>query len=270
MNNKSISCTFLTAILMCSLILVSVARFGAAQASTGDGSIPKPSVPEFTVALVDSSYDVPTTYSTDPYTGEKVTNPGYRVESRIIEIKIENQPFTPFVVEEATANWTVDLQYVIRWKGHFGQDWYEIYYDNPMDGFTGFSANLESEYTVISFEGEYSSSEGLKLIYQGMYTTFPPSAQVDFQVKARIGYVSRYPVPFTSGWTFTGEESGWSNTQTLTIGESQTPTSPPAPTPTPSQEPPQTEQIEPIVSAAIVVAVIIVGAGLLIYLIKRK
>jgi hypothetical protein len=121
------------------------------------------------------------------------------------------------VVEEATANWTVGLQYVIRWKGHYGQDWYEIYYDTPMDGFTGFSANLESEFTVISFEGEYSSSDGLKLIYQGMYTTFPPSAQVDFQVKALIGYVSRCPVPGTSGWTFTGEESDWSNTQTITI-----------------------------------------------------
>jgi hypothetical protein len=169
------------------------------------------------VKLVDSSYDVPTTYSTNPYTGEKVTHPSYRVESRTIEIKIKNQPFTPFVVEEATANWTVGLQYVIRWKGHYGQDWYEIYYDTPMDGFTGFSANLESEFTVISFEGEYSSSDGLKLIYQGMYTTFPPSAQVDFQVKALIGYVSRCPVPGTSGWTFTGEESDWSNTQTITI-----------------------------------------------------
>jgi len=235
-------------------------------------SIPKPAVPEFTVKLFDSSYDVPTTYSTNPYTGEKVTHPGYRVESRTIEIKIKNQPFTPFVVEEATANWTVGLQYVIRWKGYFERDWHEIYYDNPMDGFTGFSANLESEYSVISFEGEYSSTEGLRLYYQGLIATFPPDVQVDFQVKARIGYVSRYPVPFTSGWTFNGEESGWSNTQTLTIGVSQTPTSSPATTstPTPSEGPQQTEQIEPIVGAAIVVTVIIVGVGLLIYLIKRK
>jgi hypothetical protein len=250
------------------LILASTARFGTVQASTGVGGIPKPAVPEFTLKLIDSSYDIPPTSSVDPYTGQTVTQTGRHVESKTIKLSIKNQPFTPFLVEEATANWTVDLQYVIRWKGHFGQDWYEIYYDNPMDGFTGFSANLESEYTVISFEGEYSSAEGLKLIYQGMYTTFPPGAQVDFQVKARIGYVSRYPVPFTSGWTFTGKESGWSNTQTLTIGESQTPTSPPANSPTPTPESPQAD-ITVIAGVAIIGLVLGAGAGLLIFL-KRK
>jgi hypothetical protein len=251
------------------IVVLAVSSLIAVKPAPAEAPIPKPSVPEFTVKLVDSSYDVPTTYSTNPYTGEKVTHPGYRVESRTIEIKIKNQPFTPFLVEEATANWTVGLQYVIRWKGHFEQDWHEIYYDDPMDGFTGFSANLESEYSVISFEGEYSSTEGLRLYYQGLIATFPPDAQVDFQVKARIGYVSRYPVPFTSGWIFIGEESGWSNTQTLTIGVSQTPTSSPANSPTPSQESPQTE-ITTIVGVVIAVAVIGAGLGLLIYFIKRK
>ena len=222
------------------ILLLSLAMLKMPPQVNAETSIPKPAVPEFTVKLVDSSYDEPTTNSTNPYTGEKVTHLGYRVESRTIEIKIKNQPFTPFVVEEATANWTVGLQYIIRWKGTFGQGWHEIYYDNPMDGFTGFSANLESEYTVISFKGNYSSSDGLKLIYQGLYTTFPPDTQVDFQVKALIGYVSRYPVPFTSGWTFTGEESGWSNTQTLSISDNSTTGSSdtlPSPDSSPSQNP---------------------------------
>jgi hypothetical protein len=39
----------------------------------------KPSVPEFTVKLVDNSYDVPPTQTTDPYTGTK-TIPGYHVK----------------------------------------------------------------------------------------------------------------------------------------------------------------------------------------------
>jgi hypothetical protein len=234
-------------------------------------SITKPSVPEFTVNLVDSSYDVPTTYSTNPYTGEKVTHPGYRVESRTIEIKIKNQPFTPFLVEEATANWTADLQYNIRWKGHFEQDWHEIYY--PSDGFAG--ANLESEYTVISFEGEYSSSEGLKLIYQGMYTTFPPGAQVDFQVEAMIGYVHRQNISIAvpgSGWVFTGETSDWSNTQTITISASSTPSPSPIPSiePTQSPEPQQTEPFPTTLVTGVIVAVAIVGIGLVIYFRKRN
>jgi hypothetical protein len=232
--------------------------------------IPTPAVPEFTVKLIDSSYDEPTTYSIDPYTGENVTHVGYHVESRTIELSIKNQPFTPFQVEDEKGNnWTVSLQYNIRWKGHFEQDWHEIYY--PSDGFT--RANLESEYTVRSFEGEYSSLDGLKLTHQGMYTTFPPDAQVDFQVKAMIGYVHReisIPVPGT-GWVFTGETSDWSSTQTITIGEGQSPTPTPAatPTPTPNQEPQQTEQ-EIIIGAAITAAVIVAGLGFLIYLIKRK
>jgi len=55
-----------------------------------------PAVPEFTVELVDSSYDVPTTYSTDPYTGKQVTHEGYHVAKRTIEVRIKNQPFKPY------------------------------------------------------------------------------------------------------------------------------------------------------------------------------
>jgi hypothetical protein len=99
----------------------------------------------------------------------------------------------------------------------------------------------------------------------------PTGGQVDFQVQAMIGYVHReitVPVPGT-GWVFTGETSGWSDTQTLTIGESQTPTSPPANSPTPSPESQQTE-ITAIVGMVIALAAIGAGLGLLIYLIRRK
>jgi len=51
---------------------------------------------------------------------------------------------------------------------------------------------------------------------------------------------------------------------------SPTPTSTPTPTITPYQEPQQTEQQEIIVGVAITLAVIGVGLGLLLYLIKRK
>jgi hypothetical protein len=51
---------------------------------------------------------------------------------------------------------------------------------------------------------------------------------------------------------------------------SPSPPSTPATTPTPYQEPQQTDQTEAIIGAAIAVAVIGAGLGLLIYLIKRK
>jgi hypothetical protein len=70
---KPATLLLITVLAVSSLIMVSSAF---AQ------SITKPSVPEFTLVLVDSSYDVPTTYSIDPYTGENVTHNGYHVEDK--------------------------------------------------------------------------------------------------------------------------------------------------------------------------------------------
>jgi hypothetical protein len=53
-----------------------------------------------------------------------------------------------------------------------------------------------------------------------------------------------------------------------TSGQSVTPTS--TPTPKPSQEPTLTPELETIIGAAIIVTIFAAGAGLLIYLIKRK
>ncbi|NLB55065.1 MAG: hypothetical protein GX811_04755 [Lentisphaerae bacterium] len=53
----------------------------------------------------------------------------------------------------------------------------------------------------------------------------PLGGQVDFQVEAMVGWVSRVDNPDAASqfgryiWQFTGENSGWSSTQTITIGE---------------------------------------------------
>lgn len=70
-------------------------------------SITKPSVPEFTVKLVDSSYDVPTTYSIDPYTGQNVTHAGSHVESRTLDVKIKNQPLPPLMIVAGLLSSTI-------------------------------------------------------------------------------------------------------------------------------------------------------------------
>ena len=106
-------------------------------------SITKPSVPEFTVKLVDSSYDVPTTYSIDPYTGENVTHAGSHVERRSIEVKIKNQPFTPYYDE--SSGWNISFYYNIRIKGYYSEDWIELYRASD-----GYPTQSDSEYIVIS------------------------------------------------------------------------------------------------------------------------
>ena len=169
-------------------------------------SIPKPSVPEFTVTLVDSSYNVPTTYSTDPYTGDPVTHEGHRVESRTIVVKIKNQPFVPYY--DASRDRTINIYLNIRVKGHFTEDWKVLYEGAYMPPDSG------AEYTVrtyVSGTSAYVIDTGSKQI------DFPANATVDFQVEAMIGYIYRGPGYLFSSWDFEGETSGWSATQTINL-----------------------------------------------------
>ena len=155
-------------------------------------SIPKPSIPEFTVNLIDSSYDVATTYSIDPYTGENVTHQGYHVEASSIEIKLKNQPFQHFMIEA----YSVNFHFNIRVKGHYSDDW-----GYPYSAYYGFiRQDSGSEYTiVVTTMDEY-----------------PSGGQVDYQAEAMIGYIHP-PLGQFGFWVFEGEKSGWSETQTITI-----------------------------------------------------
>ena len=106
--SKCATLLFIAILTASSLVMIKATPASAAT---------KPSVPEFTVELVDSSYDVPTTYSIHPYTGEKVTHEGYHVELRTLEIRIKSD--MPNDIE--------GFYYNIRWKGHFEEEWHEFY-----------------------------------------------------------------------------------------------------------------------------------------------
>jgi hypothetical protein len=181
----------------------------------------KPSVPEFTVKLVDYSYDVPpsTTTTIDQYTGEKVTTttPGYHIENKTIEITIKNQPFTPYT---GTNGITYYLYYTVQSKGRFGEDWQNwgstVQTKNPYGG--GFIPSPEySQGSIVS-----SSANG-----------YANGAQVEFRVEAIIGHYVPYNPDsmFPQYWFETDVSSGWSSVQTITIsGESLS--SPPSQTAT--------------------------------------
>jgi hypothetical protein len=161
-------------------------------------SIPKPSVPEFTLNYVDNSYDTPTTTTTtiDPYTGEKTvaTHPGYHVENKSLEVQIKNQAFTPYTLD----NHLIGLYFNISYKGHYEDMWKF----NSMYDWDWFFSQSSSDYTTIAFE-----------------PLLPAKGEVDFRVQAQIGYFSNGTAvwPIERVYVFTGESSGWSNTQTLTI-----------------------------------------------------
>jgi hypothetical protein len=153
-------------------------------------------VPEFTLKLVAYPYDVPTTYGIDPYTGKNVTiQEGHHVENKSVEITIKNQPFS-------------NLFYNVRYKGHFGEDWTEVYSHNDYS-----SGNLvpqsSSGYTMISIPAAF------------------PYGEIDFQVQALSWHsvqvwVDEHPFyPQLGGhyeqrFTF-DRASEWSNAQTVTF-----------------------------------------------------
>ena len=198
--------------------------------------IPKPSVPEFTLRQIHSFPEQ-----------NKTT----------IELKIKNQPF------DKDNIYHYSLVYNVRIRTS-DENWTDLY--NAEDGYPPQS---DSDYTVLSFvsgEVAYYPSEDYPLSPSKEVGIIPSYGQVDFQVQAMIGYRTR-SWKFYGGqmlpYVFEGESSGWSNIQTVTIGEEQSPTS------TPYNEPQQAGQ-QVILGVAVTIAVIVAGLCLQIYLTKRK
>ncbi len=190
--------------LLCTLMLAFssiVAGFVCASAMS------KPSVPEFSLKLVHSSSDSPAVYGIDPYTGENVTiTPAKHQESTEIVITIKNQPFTPY--KDSDGN-LIELSYAVRSKGHFSDIW-------SVSGVNRDPYN--DSYTVTTQSANY----------------YAANAQIDFQVKAMIGYCkdTDFPSIYHMAPVFYGESSDWSATQTITV--TNTSSAMPDTSPTPS------------------------------------
>jgi hypothetical protein len=190
------------------------------QVQPADGqSIYKPSVPEFTVRFVNSSYEVPTRYSTDQFTGEVITRPGYTVDNSSLEIVIKNQQ--QFSSYESNGQ-IINFYYNVRTKGHYGQNWTNAYFLSD-----GLPTQSASDYTILSFP---RYSDGFGTCGAGFVA---PYGQVDIQVEALIGSIHRDASIFWAPYVFDGQESGWSNTQTITLDEAAPPSAPSQPTATP-------------------------------------
>jgi hypothetical protein len=216
------------------LVIVLLAVSSLTIVKPAFAQIPKPSVPEFTVKFIDASYFTPTTYSIDPYTDQNVTHPSYYVANKTITVSIKNQPFVS--TYDSSGGFNTSLLYNIRIKGHYVENWTNLYLVDDLP------AKSNSDYTVFSYVSEQPNCENTYVLGDIM-TDFPMGAQVDFQVEAMNGIVHRVFNPNATNqlemypYEFTGEESGWSNTQTITINTDDatnlyTSSSPSSPTPT--------------------------------------
>jgi len=221
---------------------------------TNAQSIPTPSVPEFTLNFDQHSSDKPAVFTTDPYTGkQQELEPAKHYEWETINITIKNQPFTPYQIKDGNNIWNLTIYYSVRNKGHFSNIW--------GSGFTPdyYQVQSSGQYTEITFFVGPNGPRGD--IMQGENVLEPvPSAggQVDFQVEALIGYMQSEGVSVTQmfgvqlDWVFNGTESGWSNTQTISI-----PASSVSPSPTPVVPELSLLVIVPLVLSIFSVAVIV-------------
>ncbi len=142
-NKKMLFGTLLFTILLLSAPLIT---------SNVSASIPKPSIPEFSMKYADYSYDIPPTYGIDQYTGKTVmTRDSEHVDNRTIEFKIKKQPFTAY--NDTKGNYNT-LYYNFRYKGPYRDSW--SYYPDTSHTYgyyTGIfpdTSASNSDYTVIS------------------------------------------------------------------------------------------------------------------------
>lgn len=229
----------LTAFLVGSLVAVC---FSGAQAQ----SIPKPSVPEFTVSVTDYSYDVPTTITTTTdLDGRKTTTttPGYHMINGTFTVSIKNQPFTPYYDSDG---YPINLYYQVRVKLLDPQ------YYSYLPEYGQYYAASNSTHTTVTCG--YKGHDFWRY-WAGMpaYSPYKADGTADFQVQAFIGHTVTTlpysgPVPSYADASvkYVGQTSDWSKSQTATVPNGayipnyQNPTESPtltAPTQTATQPP---------------------------------
>lgn len=232
--NKSFSLLLVLFLAASSLIVFEPAFAQTPTPTPNLNTFHVPSTPTFTVTLTNTSYAVPTTYSTDPQTGAKITNAGYFVNRENLTFTIQNQP-------DAT-------DYVIRYTTPYATGWSYIYEED----FNGTLSKSSGGASTLTFSGTYGSFEigetqqmvqGYSFVsYYERSFNFESGASIEFQVQAVNGYNKFEESLFGSHTALIGVTSEWSNSQTITIPTGISSTSAPASSSsTATQTPTQTQ-----------------------------
>src|SRR5512139_2696781 len=97
---KGLVSVLILTIVISSLTLIIISPTNAQTAAPSPKPIPLPTIPEFTARLIGPPYIVNTTYNLDQDTGKIEAQIGFTNQYSYLEIKIRNQPFTPFIGDE--------------------------------------------------------------------------------------------------------------------------------------------------------------------------
>lgn len=178
--------------------------------STCAQTIPKPSIPQFSLNYFSNS----------------------------VQVTVVNQPFTPNSVNDSISgnNFSLGLFYDIRWKEHSASEWTNYYPNSYLFEATNSISGNNSLTPVTVITYGLNGTIGVHL--QGI-----SAGSVDFQVEALIGYYFagfNFQVDEEYHFPFYGEDSGYSETQTIVIPASSFL---PTPSPTSSQSPETTPTV---------------------------
>ncbi len=194
-------------------------------------TIPKPSVPEFNVQFIDSSYN-----TTDQNTGQSE-----HVVNGTIQITIKNQPFV-----YSFNDTTYYLYYNLRTKETIDGNWDIGDEKNPIlylpDAPPYNMTSVSHSFYVWDSPPSQSHSDYTTVSYPWQSDPYLPSSgyTLDFQVEAIVGHDSQrwvveHPLNPTNGGYYESAiaydaDSGWSSTQTINLADGSTTN----PTPFPS------------------------------------
>jgi len=197
-----------------------------------------PPTPVFNVSTITGSYTVPTTYSTNPYTGAKVTTQGYTVTYFNITFTIQNPPFFTVQNPPITSSY-MSYYYVLEYKGHYTSQWTPLV---EVDSNITIFASSGSQ-TVLTLSGNPSSNSITLQYVNAPYPNadsgliiVPLGGKVDFRLQAVSSNGAFIP---NYSYLVQGNVSAFSAVQTVTIpnnftstSASPSPTSTSTPTPT--------------------------------------
>jgi hypothetical protein len=208
------------------LLIILAASLVSARPSAAQLNI---SIPEFTLRVVDHSYDVAPTpiASTDPYTNITTTTtvPGYHVENVTLEAVIKNNGAS---------------HYNFRYKPHYGDQWSYFPFNPDSEGGYNF-------YDAFSVPYSASTTEYTLITVDFLPQSIAENGKVDVQVQGLFGDFREVPYGHmidvggpTYDFYFEGQASDWSGTQTVTYnGNSYTTGDSTNSTPSPQSQPTQ-------------------------------
>ncbi len=193
---------------MSSLVLTNFSVAADYPVFVDTSNVPRPSTPEFTVSLVDHSYETEpiTSSTTNPYNNKTTTTTiqSQHIKNVTIDLTIKNQPYPATI-----AGNTSQMFFFVRTKGHYTQDFAEDLQVIPfyVADYRTFPIIMQSDsdYTVISLPTEnYSVGD-----------------EIDIQVAAVLAYACTFTretlPPMTEFKYIRAATSNWSVTQTFTM-----------------------------------------------------